>query len=89
MEPTKHKIKLNDRDGTIGTEFIYARIIGIMASSRDSIAISKLLTHELAHNQWHFLTMWSDEENKQGSAEKQATNPHGKKECMSSTSCHS
>ena len=32
MEPTKHKIKLNDRDGTIGTEFIYARVLGIMAS---------------------------------------------------------
>ena len=32
MEPTEHKIKLNDRDDTIGTEFIYARVLGIMAS---------------------------------------------------------
>ncbi len=33
---------------TVDTEFIYARVIGIMASSRETISIATLFSHELA-----------------------------------------
>jgi len=32
----------------VDTEFIYARVIGIMASSRDTVSIETLFSYELA-----------------------------------------
>ena len=32
----------------LGTEFIYARVLGIIASSRETVSIETLFSHELA-----------------------------------------
>jgi len=37
---TKQATKLGDNMHIVNTEFIYARVIGIMASSRDTVSIS-------------------------------------------------
>ena len=45
---TKQTTKLGDNMYIVDTEFIYVRIIGIMASSRDTVSIETLFSHELA-----------------------------------------
>ena len=44
----KPKTKLGDDLHIIDSEFIYARVMGIMASSRNSVSMETLFSHELA-----------------------------------------
>ena len=53
---TKQATKLGDNMHIVDTEFIYAHIIGIMASSRDTVSTETLFSYELApHTQQLFL----------------------------------
>ena len=45
---TKQATKLGDNMHIVDTEVIYARVIGIMASSRDTVSIETFFSHELA-----------------------------------------
>ncbi len=45
---TKQTTTLGKDMHTVDTEFIYARVIGIMASSRETVSIATLFSHELA-----------------------------------------
>ena len=45
---TKQTTKFGKNMRTVDTEFIYARAIGIMASSRETVSIETLFSHELA-----------------------------------------
>jgi len=44
----KSNVKLGTDTKSLDTEFIYARVLGIMASSRETVSIETLFSHELA-----------------------------------------
>jgi len=45
---TKKKKRLSSGQKVISTEFVYARVIGIMATSMENISIETLFAYELA-----------------------------------------
>ena len=45
---TKQTTKLGKDMHTVDTEFIHARVIGIVASSRETVSIETLFSHDLA-----------------------------------------